>query len=118
VLVSLKDERRSATIDCTTLRFNRNSSSEYLVGPLTSSNIGWHAEWFYLKNDPECSLLAYTAGYYYVTPEAWSDRPSKKDHQKLLSGYLEVLKALQGHRFDLTAVIGGYLTRGIVLLRW
>jgi hypothetical protein len=27
---------------------------------LTSSNNGWHKGWFYLRNDPEFALPAYT----------------------------------------------------------
>jgi hypothetical protein len=68
--VYLKDEGRPATIRCAALRLKRNRLSKYLVGPLTSSNNVWHLEWFYLRNDPKCSLLVYTCGYYHVTPEA------------------------------------------------
>jgi hypothetical protein len=53
----------------------RNRASEYLIGPLTNSNNRWHLEWFYLKNNPECSLSAYTSGYYDMTTEAWLDGP-------------------------------------------
>jgi hypothetical protein len=73
---------------------------------------------FYLKYDPECSLPTYTDGYYDVAPHAWSDGPSKKDQQKLLSGCLEAFKILQSHGLDLVAVIGGYLRKGIMSLRW
>jgi hypothetical protein len=62
-------------IKCTTLRPKRNRSSEYLADHLTSLNGGRHSEWFYLKNDPECPLPAYTGGYYDMTPDAWSDGP-------------------------------------------
>jgi hypothetical protein len=33
---------------------------DYIPAPLTSSNSGWHKEWFYLRNDPEHALLSYT----------------------------------------------------------
>lgn len=78
--VCLKDEGRPATIACAAVRLKRNRSSEYLAIALTSLNSSWHSKWFYLKNDPECSLSAHTGRYYDVTPEAWSDRPPKKDH--------------------------------------
>jgi hypothetical protein len=115
--VCLKDEGRPATIGCAALRLKWNRSPEYLVGPLNSTKSGWHKKWFYLKNDSKCPLSAYTGDYYDTTPDARSEGPPKKDHQKLLSRCLEELKALQRHGVDLAAVIGGYLTRGIVPLR-
>jgi hypothetical protein len=81
-------------IGCDALRLKWNRVSEYLIGPLTSFNSGWHSEWFYLKNNPECSLLAYTDGYYDMTQEAWSDGPPKKDHRRLLFKCLGALKVL------------------------
>jgi hypothetical protein len=32
----------------------------YILVSLISSNNGWHKGWFYLRNDPEFALPAYT----------------------------------------------------------
>jgi hypothetical protein len=113
--VCLKDEGRLATIGCAALRLKQNRSSEYLASPLTSSKSSRHSELFYLKNNPEFPLPVYAGDYYDTPPDAWSDGPPKKDHQKRLSLCLEVLKALQGHNIDLATVSGGYLARGSCL---
>jgi hypothetical protein len=94
VFVCLKDEGNPAEIGCTTILLKWGRSSEYLVSPLTSSNSGWHSEWSYLQNNPECPLPAYTRGYYDMAPQVWSNGPVKKDQQKLLSSCREALAAL------------------------
>jgi hypothetical protein len=33
---------------------------DYILVTLTFSNNGWHKGWFYLRNDPEHALPAYT----------------------------------------------------------
>jgi hypothetical protein len=49
--ICLRGEGRPATIGYVALQLKRNRSSEYLTGPLTNSNSGWHSKWFYLRND-------------------------------------------------------------------
>lgn len=65
--VFLNDKGRPATIGCAALRLKWYRLSEYLDAPLSSSNSGWHSEWFYLKNDIESPLPVYTGGYYDMT---------------------------------------------------
>jgi hypothetical protein len=42
------------------LRIKQARGDDYIPAPLTSSNSSWHRGWFYLRNDPEHALLAYT----------------------------------------------------------
>jgi hypothetical protein len=54
----LKDGSRAATIGCTNLRMKQGRGNDYIPVTLTSSNSGWHKGWFYLRNDPEFTLLS------------------------------------------------------------
>jgi hypothetical protein len=56
----LREESHTATIGCANLRIKQGCGDDYIPAPLTSSNSGWHKEWFYLRNDPEHALLSYT----------------------------------------------------------
>jgi hypothetical protein len=56
----LREESHTATIGCANLRMKQGCGDDYILAPLTSSNSGWHKEWFYLRNDPEHALLSYT----------------------------------------------------------
>ena len=38
---------------------------------LSTSNKGWHSQWFYVKNDAAAPLPAFTGRYIMETPRAW-----------------------------------------------
>jgi hypothetical protein len=61
----LKEGSRAATISCANLRMKQGRGDDYLSAFRTSSNSGWHKGWFYLRNDPEFALPAFTGN---VTP--------------------------------------------------
>jgi hypothetical protein len=56
----LKDGSRAVTIGCANLRMKQGRGDYYILVSLISSNNGWHKGWFYLRNDPEFALPAYT----------------------------------------------------------
>jgi hypothetical protein len=56
----LREGSRAATIGCANLRMKQGRDDDYIPAPLTSSNSGWHRGWFYLRNDLEYTLPAYT----------------------------------------------------------
>jgi hypothetical protein len=56
----LKEGSRAATIGCANLRMKQGQGDDYIPVSLTSSNSSWHNGWFYLRNDPEFALPAYT----------------------------------------------------------
>jgi hypothetical protein len=60
MFVCLKDDPNTATIGCANLRMKQRRGSKYIPSSLTSSNSGWHKGWFYLRNDPEFALPAFT----------------------------------------------------------
>jgi hypothetical protein len=56
----LKEGSPAAMIGCANLRMKQGQGDDYIPVSLTSSNSGWHKGWFYLQNDPEFALPAYT----------------------------------------------------------
>jgi hypothetical protein len=56
----LNEGSRAATIGCANLRMKQGRGDDYIPVSLTSSNSGWHKGWFYLWNDPEFALPAFT----------------------------------------------------------
>jgi hypothetical protein len=56
----LKDDSKATTIGCANLRMKLGRGDNYIPSSLTSSKSGWHKGWFYLRNDPEFTLLAFT----------------------------------------------------------
>jgi hypothetical protein len=75
----LKDGSRAATIGCANLRMKQGQGDDYIPVSLTSSNSGWHKGLFYLRNDPEFALPAFTGNSIAVSWRSWSDGPAKKD---------------------------------------
>jgi hypothetical protein len=54
---------------------------------LTSSNNSWHKGWFYLWNDPEFALPAYTGNSIAELRRNWSDGPAKAEQEKILKDH-------------------------------
>ena len=57
---------------------------------LTTSNKGWHSQWFYVKNDATTPLPAFTRCYILEALESWGWGVQAKD-KKLLNGLLAAL---------------------------
>jgi hypothetical protein len=74
--------------------------------------------WFYLRNDPEFALPAYTGNSIAESRSSWSDGPAKTEQEKILWDHWVVLQRLRGAEITLAKVVGQYHARGVVLLRW
>jgi hypothetical protein len=61
---------------CAEIRLRSNRAKDYISMKLSTSNKGWHSQWFYLKNDaapslPEHALPEYARCVIEVVPESW-----------------------------------------------
>ena len=45
---------------CAGIHLWGHQSTEYMTYPLSRSNKGWHALWFYVKNDDDAHLSDFT----------------------------------------------------------
>jgi hypothetical protein len=81
---------------------------DYIPVTLTSSNSSWHKGWFYLQNDPEFALPAYTGNSIVESRRSWSDGPTKMEQEKMLRDHWAVLRRLRGVGITLVEVAGQY----------
>jgi hypothetical protein len=49
----------------------------------TSSNMGWHQKWFYLRSDADAPLPLYTGRYFEVAPAHWGYGPITTKKEKI-----------------------------------
>jgi hypothetical protein len=106
-----------ATIGCANLRMKQGRGDDYIPAPLTSSNSGSRRGWFYLRNDPEHALSAYTGCSIATSQSNWADDPAKAEQEKMLKSHWAVLGRLRNARITLAEVVGQYHARGVVLHR-
>jgi hypothetical protein len=106
----LKEGSRAVTIGCVNLRMKQGRGDDYIPVSLTSSNSGWHKGWFYLRNDPEFVLPAFTGNSIAESRRSWSNGPAKKQ-EKILRDHWVVLGHLRGAGVTLAEVIGQYHAR-------
>jgi hypothetical protein len=104
----LKDGSRVATIGCANLWMKQGRSDDYIPSSLTSSNNGWHKGWFYLQNDPEFVLPAFTRNSIGQSRRNWTDNPAKTEQEKILRDHWAVLGRLRGAGVTLSTVMGQY----------
>jgi hypothetical protein len=83
---------------------------------LTSSNSSWHKGWFYLRNDPEFALSAFTGNSIGQSQSNWTDSPAT-EQEKIHKDHWAVLGCLLGAGVTLSTVIRQYHARGVVPLR-
>jgi hypothetical protein len=113
----LKDGSRAVTIGCANLLMKQGQGDDYIPSSLTSPNSGWHKGWFYLRNDPEFALLAFTRNSIGRSRRNWLDGPAKTEQEKILQDHCVVLRRLRGAGITLSEVLRQYHARGVVPLR-
>jgi hypothetical protein len=64
---------------------------DYIPASLTNSNSGWHKGWFYLRNNLEHALPAYTGCSISKSQRNWADDPAKTEQEKVLKSHWAVL---------------------------
>jgi len=60
-----------ATVGCASIHLRSTRAGAYPLMRLTTSNKGWHLQWFYVKNNATAPLLAFTRRYILEAPESW-----------------------------------------------
>jgi hypothetical protein len=104
----LKDGSRAAMIGCANLRMKQGRGDDYISSSLTSSNNEWHKGWFYLRNDPEFMLPAFTGNSIGQSRRNWTNSPAKTEQEKMLRDHWVVLGRLREAAVTLSTVTGKY----------
>jgi len=82
---------------------------------LTTSNKGWHSQWFYVKNNATAPLPAFTGRYILEAPESWGWGVQAKE-KKHLNGLLVALRTLKERGVKGSGIIGAYHARRVAPL--
>jgi hypothetical protein len=102
----LKVGSKAASIGCANLQMKQGWGDNYIPSSLTSSNNGWHKGWFYLRNDPEFALLAFTENSIAQGLRSWTDAPPKVEREKMFRDHWAMLTRLREASVNLVTVIG------------
>jgi hypothetical protein len=89
-------------IGCANLRTKQGRRDDYISVTLTSSNSDWHKGWFYLWNDLEHALPAYTGCSIAKSQRNWANGPAK-EQEKMLKLHWIVLGRLRNAGITLAA---------------
>jgi hypothetical protein len=83
----LKEGSQAVTIGCANLRIKQGRGDDYIPVTLTSSNSDWHKGWFFLRNNPEFALLAFTGNSIVESRRNSSNGPAKAEQEKILKNH-------------------------------
>ena len=78
------------SVGCASVHLRNNRAGVYPLMRLSTSNKGWHSQWFYVKNDAAAPLPAFTGRYILEAPGSWGRGISGKE-KKQLNGLLAAL---------------------------
>jgi hypothetical protein len=106
---------------CASIHLRNNRSKDYMAARLSTSNKGWHSQWFYLKNGAAPNLLEhalreYTRCVVEVVPESWERWGVPKKDMKKIADHLAAVKILKENGVKGSDVIGAYHARRVAPL--
>ena len=90
---------------CKGIHLQGQRVAEYMPCQLFRSNKEWHAQWFYLKNDPAAALPIFTGCLIEEAPSTWPWGPPIKE-KKRMCDILDSVTSLRSHNLRRASVIG------------
>jgi hypothetical protein len=66
-----KKKKYMMPIGCASIRLRGNRAAQYMSLPLTTSNKGWHKQWFYLRNNPAAPLPLFSDSFIESASKMW-----------------------------------------------
>ena len=92
-----------------------NRVSEYPPTRLSTSNKGWHSQWFYIKDDVAAPLPAFSGCVIEEVLGSWKWGVPDKDNKKI-KDHLTALQILKERGVKGSGIIGAYHTQRVVPL--
>ena len=102
-------------VGCASIHLRSTRAGLYPLMRLTTSNKGWHSQWFYIKNDATAPLPSFTGRYILEASESWGWGVQAKE-KKHLNGLLTALRTLKERGVKGLGIIGAYHTRRVAPL--
>ena len=82
---------------------------------LSTSNKGWHSQWFYVKDDATTPLLVFSGRVIVEAPGSWKWGVSAKE-KKNINDLLAALQTLKDRGMKGSGIIGAYHARRVAPL--
>ena len=82
---------------------------------LSTSNKGWHSQWFYVKDDAAAPLLVFSGCIIKEAPGSWRWGVPVKE-KKNINDLLAALQTLKDRGVKGSGIIGAYHARRVALL--
>jgi len=64
-------EEVNVPIGCASIHLRHTQSRDYPLMHLSTSNKGWHSQWFYVRDDVSAPLPMYTGRLIEEAPQSW-----------------------------------------------
>ena len=105
----------SVPMGCASLHLRHTRASGYPLMRLSSSNKGWHSQWFYIRDDVNAPLPKYSGRLIDEAPGSWKwDVPIKET--KHTTNLLTALHTLKDRGMKGSGIIGAYHMRRVAPL--
>ena len=101
---------------CTGIQLWNNRVDEYLSMRLSTSNKGWHSQWFYLKNDAITPLPEFIGHLIEEALESWRKLGVPKKDKKKIRDHITAIQILKESGLKGSGVIGAYYSRRVATL--
>ena len=103
-------------IGCASIELQNNQAREYLSMRLSTSNKGWHSQWFYLKYAAAAPLLEFIGRLIEEAPKQWRKWGIPEKDKKKILDYVAAIRILKELVLNGFGIIGPYHTRRMALL--
>jgi hypothetical protein len=102
-------------VGCASICLWGNRTAQYMSLSLTTSNKGWHKQWFYLKNDHAAPLLLFFDSFIESASKTWVWGPLA-NKQDRIEDHLKAIAILRERGLCKASVIGAYHVRRLAPL--
>lgn len=99
-----------ADVRSVVVQLQGSRKEQYISSPAPSGHSGWHRRWFYLRNDPQRPLPAFT-DLLIGEAKAYWEYGAGKDERKGLDEVVEAIRLLKARGLNSSAVVSFYHQR-------
>ena len=99
----------SMPMACASIHLCNNRANDYPLMRLSTSNKGWHSQWFYVKDDMAAPLPVYSGRLIEEVPGSWKWGVLGKD-KKRVKDHLAALQIQKERGVKGSGIIGAYHT--------
>ena len=104
-----------APVGCAGIHLRNNQAEAYPLMRLSTSNKGWHSQWFYIKDDAAAPLPVFSGCVIKEAPGSWRLGVPVKE-KKNINDLLATLQTLKDRGVKGLGIIGTYHTRRVAPL--